>query len=76
MSEDPKGWVQALIVERQAKVIIIASEGAAMHQHFMESDQTPSSVTNHPFDHLFLFALRLIRDTADDDSYKNHFIVR
>lgn len=76
MSEDPKGWVHALIVERQAKLIIIASEVAAI-EHRSLLDEFPKRFykTPHPFDHLFLYAIRLIRDGMNDESYKNLFVV-
>ena len=76
MSEDPTGWVHALIVERQAKVVVVASEVAAIrHQSLMSETPEREYKTPHPFDHLFLYALKLLRDGKDEDSYKNHFVV-
>lgn len=76
VSEDPRGWVHALVVERQAKVVIVASEVAAIrHRSLMSEVPERAYKTPHPFDHLFLYAMKLLRDGKDEDSYKNHFVV-
>ncbi|KAL0267155.1 UNVERIFIED_CONTAM: hypothetical protein PYX00_009504 [Menopon gallinae] len=76
ISQDPEGWVHALIVERQAKVIIVASEVAAIrHRSLMGEYPELSYKSPHPFDNLFLYALKILRDGMDEDSYKNHFVV-
>lgn len=76
VSEDPQGWVRALIVERQAKVVIVASEvGAIRHRSLLEDYPEREFRTPHPFDDLFIYALKLLRDGMDENSYKNHFVV-
>ncbi|KAK6636304.1 hypothetical protein RUM43_009963 [Polyplax serrata] len=76
VSLDPKGWIHTLIVEREAKVIIVSSAaGAAQHKSLLDNAYTNSNENPHPFDGLYLYAIRIVRDGLKEDSYKNLFVI-
>ncbi|EEB16059.1 hypothetical protein Phum_PHUM401430 [Pediculus humanus corporis] len=77
ISANPKDWLRRLIVERRVKIIVIASEVCPIRTGSQKMGERTDRYEKfpHPFDDLYLYAIRLIRDTMNEESYKNLFVV-
>lgn len=71
VSVDPEGWVRELIMEREAKVVLVASRAAAINN----KTDAVTYRNPHAFDHLFPYIIKLLRDSPNENSYRNHFVV-